>query len=85
MDKPRVISLAQYAPHSSAPNPALIEWLQEKLDEAKRGELQGVVGVSHFSDHEAQYFMMGNLNGYAVQGALHTCLHRLTAAQVGDE
>ena len=85
MDKQsNIIGLVPKAPDTSRRSEALIDWLEDRLEEAKAGELQGMAGACQFSD-ECQYFVMGWAGSFAMTGALQTAILSQTNAIQGYE
>lgn len=50
--RPRVRSqnVVRLVPQRLAPNPDLVRWLEDLLDDARRGEVRGVLGVVAWHD-----------------------------------
>lgn len=72
----------------SEPRPALVEYLEELLERARSGDLQGIVTVGSDADGYASYGLVGACGGFSMQGAL-ACVSTLVAevnlSQLDDE
>lgn len=64
-----VIGLVPKKEQSKEVSQPLVEWLEALLEEAKTGELRGMVGACQFED-DATYFVMGWAGGFQALGAL---------------
>lgn len=70
------------------PNLALIKYLENLLDRARSGDLQGIVTVGMDADGLAAYGLIGSCGGFAMQGALtlvSTLVAEINLSQLDDE
>ncbi|HEX73328.1 MAG TPA: hypothetical protein ENN65_08450 [Candidatus Hydrogenedentes bacterium] len=84
MGEPNIVSLAPKPDESRKPSKVLVEWLEETLSLAKKGEIQGIAGAVRFHDGSAAYHIMGMAGGFTVQGAMATALHILSENNLED-
>lgn len=81
-----VIGINGHVSHQSRqPSQPLIETLQDWLDRAQAGELQGVAIASLFADNSAAWTIVGRVGGLQMLGALDMCKAELQAINMGDE
>ena len=75
---------AQLAVVEQAVNDDLVEYLEQLLGEAKKGELQHIVCALGWAGGFASYaWRVGAKNRiYTLLGALYTCAHELTSKAV---
>lgn len=80
----KVIGLNGQLSHRSAePSQACISSLEEMLQRAKSGELQGFVAAALTSADVAEYRIAGRVGGFAMQGALECAKSELVNVNLG--
>ena len=70
------------------PRPALVKYLEDLLERARSGDLQGIVTVGMDADGFAAYGLIGSCGGFAMQGALtlaSTLVAEINLSQLDDE
>jgi hypothetical protein len=72
-------------PASRTPNATTVQHLEELLEQARSGEVVGVVTVSMYHDNSAAYAIMGTIGGYQVGGAVATAMHDISRINAGHD
>jgi len=85
MSEGNIVSIVPKPHPDQEPSQALVEWLEETLELAKTGEIQGMAGAARFSDGSATYHIMGWAGGFTLQGAMATAAHMLAENNAGVE
>lgn len=62
---------------SVAPNMNVVLMLEEMLQMAHAGQLQGLVGVQMLSDRTCPYLAVGKVGGFTMAGSLSALTHTL--------
>ena len=70
--------------YSGEPDQTTVELLEDLLERARAGEIQGVVGAMVYRDSTACGFCAGYRNN-TLLGALARRQHQLAAALIGDD
>lgn len=82
----KVFGLNGQVSHRSAePCESCIEGLEQMLDRARTGDLQGFVAAILTSADAAEYRMAGRVGGFAMQGALECAKAELVNVNLGFE
>lgn len=55
------------------PSQYLVEFLEEHLDRARSGELQGLAVATHYHDGSAGWSVVGRVGGLGMIGAIELC------------
>lgn len=64
-------------PMAKEPHKGTIELLERLLQEARAGDIVGIVCAYHSPDWRAGYTLTGFVGGFSMQGALHCALSDL--------
>lgn len=64
-------------PEKNEPCESVVQLLEELLEGAKKGHVQGFCGVTKEDDGYAFRYMAGYVEGYELQGALNSLSHDL--------
>lgn len=73
----KVVSLRGGPVWSGEPNPALIEFLETVLEQARVGEIAGAVIVRQWRDDAADFQSAGYLTTYRIVGAIEAAKIKL--------
>lgn len=71
-------------PRAGVPNDTVIEYLEELLERARSGDVQGIAGGYLDRDLVASYFVIGKAGTYGMTGALVCATNRVARIADGE-
>jgi len=71
-------------PETSEPNTGVVAFLEDLLEEARAGDVQGVALASIDSERIGSYAIVGRVGGYSMQGAADCVVRELAEINMSN-